>query len=192
MEETKVAAPLELCRECLGLRGPCFDTFSHCERTQRCACEPKEPLWKAYDYNKAIELCRCCAWETVSSGSRWSPFFCEGCKALVVAHNRAAGGPVVPIGRHSIMNGIFVSSASAGSPVARAALTAATAGLFTRMDRSGKWFRDRVRAVVHRMPGAEPAVPLAAYLEHARARGESRGDLILSLSLAIAAPADDH
>jgi len=44
MKDAKVAAGVELCRECLGLRGPCFDTFSHCERTQRCSCEPKEPL----------------------------------------------------------------------------------------------------------------------------------------------------
>ena len=51
-------ARVEICRECLGLRGPCFDTFSHCERMQRCACEPEEPRWKAYDYNRAIELCR--------------------------------------------------------------------------------------------------------------------------------------
>jgi len=192
MEETKVAAHLELCRECFGLRGPCFDTFSHCERTQRCACEPKEPLWKAYDYNTAIELCRCCATETVRSGSRWSSFYCDACKAPVMHYNRAAGAPVIPIGRHSIMHGIILEGASADSPVSRAAFESQTAGLFARMDRLWKWHRDRVRAVVHRMPGEERAVSLDAYLEQARARGESRGDLVLSLALAIVPRPDDH
>ena len=90
------------------------------------------------------------------------------------------------------MHGIFLQSPRAGSPVPREAITAATAGLFERMDRSWKWARNRVRDVVHRMPGDEPAVPLEAYLEQVRARGESRADLVLSLARAIAAPSDDQ
>jgi hypothetical protein len=51
----------------------------------------------------------------VSSGSKWSLFFCEDCKMRVVAHNQGAGRCVIPIGRHSIMNGVFLSRADASN-----------------------------------------------------------------------------
>lgn len=188
MKDTKVAARVELCRECLGLRGPCFDTFSHCERTQRCSCEPKEPLWKAYDYNTAIELCRCCAATTVRSGSRWSPFFCDAGKERVLAYNRVAGSAVIPIGRHSIMNGISLSGEDAKSAVAQAAFEEGMANLFARIDRLTKWYRDRVRAVVQSIPGEEAAVPLERYLEHVRARSERSDAAFDALVLAVTAP----
>ncbi len=143
---------MELCRECLRLRGPLG------ERTQRCACEPKEPLWNGYDYNTAIELCQCCAAATIPSGSRWSVFFCDACKERVVAYNRAAGCCAIPIGRHSLMNGIFVTDEDVESSLV---------SFFERIDRLTKWHRERVRAVVQSLPGDE-AVPLDVYLERAR------------------------
>jgi hypothetical protein len=188
MKDAKVAAGVELCRECLGLRGPCLDTFSHCERTQRCSCEPKEPLWKAYDYNTAIELCRCCGAATVRSGSRWSPFFCDACKERVLAYNRVAGSAVIPIGRHSIMNGISLSGEDAKSVVAQAAFEAGMANLFARVDRLWMWHRDRVRVVVQSIPGEETAIPLERYLEHVRARGGSPDVAFDALVLAVTAP----
>jgi hypothetical protein len=192
MRDTKVAASVELCRRCLGLRGPCFDTFSHCERTQRCSCEPKEPLWKGYDYNTAIELCHCCAATTVRSGSRWSPFFCDTCKERVLAYNRAAGFAVIPVGRHSIMNGISLSGAEAKAVVAQGAFEAGIANLFERVDRLWKWHRDRVRVVVHGIPGKETAIPFERYLEHVRARGESPDVAFDALVLGVTAPPPEN
>ncbi len=127
------------------LRGPCRD-----ERTQRCACEPKEP--------PAIELCRGCAAATIPSGSKWSVLFCDACKERVVAYNRAAGGCAIPIGRHSLMNGIFVIDEDIESSLGP---------LFERIDRLTKWHRQRVRAVVQTIPGDEPAIPLEVYLVRA-------------------------
>jgi hypothetical protein len=57
MKENNVATRMAVCRECLALRGDFFDTFNRCERTQRCGCSPREPLWNAFDYNTAAELC---------------------------------------------------------------------------------------------------------------------------------------
>jgi hypothetical protein len=115
MAGTERHTRLELCRTCLHLRGPFYDEFNRCERVQPCSCDPIQPPWNAFDYNECAELCRCCAAECVSSGSKWSLFFCEDCKMRVVAHNQGAGRCVIPIGRHSIMNGVFLSRADASN-----------------------------------------------------------------------------
>ena len=186
MENIKVSARLELCRECLELRGPCLDRAGGGRRTQRCRCEPKEPLWRAYDYNMAIELCRGCVAATVPSGSRWSPFFCGECAPRVLAYNRAAGA-AIPVGRHSMMNGLGLSGAGASSAAATSALAVGMAGLWDRIDRLWRWRCERVRSVVHGFAGSEPAIPLEAYLE--RARGVSPGALdALALARAVTAP----
>jgi hypothetical protein len=173
---------MDLCRECLGLRGPCFDSFGRCERTQRCACEPKEPLWTGYDYNCAIELCHLCGAATVRSGSRWSLFFCARCSTPVNAYNRAAGAVVIPIGRHSIMNGVVLSGRAAASPVARDAFAAAMTSLEGRIGRLFRWQRDKVRRLLRKLPEGGATVPLETYLEVARARSEDVDALIAELT----------
>jgi hypothetical protein len=179
-------ARVAICRECLELRGPCFDTFSRVERTQRCACEPEEPRWKAYDYNRAIELCRCCAAATVKSGSRWSPFFCQACDAHVRSYDRIAGHAAIPVGRHTAMNGILLDGGQATNPRAMAAFQTAMADLFGRVTRLVRWHRDRVRAGVRAMPGDDPVVPLDAYLARARARPEERRELVAEIARVVA------
>jgi len=96
MAENELAARMEPCRKCLILRGPFFDSHNGCERVQRCGCEPADPLWNAFDYNRAAELCRCCASRVIRCGSKWSVFFCEACKPHVVAYNGGAGWNVIP------------------------------------------------------------------------------------------------
>lgn len=187
MENIKVSARLELCRECLELRGPCLDRAGGGERTQRCACEPKEPRWKGYDYNMALELCRGCVAATVPSGSRWSPFFCGECAPRVLAYNRAAGA-AIPVGRHSMMNGLGLSGAGASSAAAASALAAGMAGLVDRIDRLWRWRCGRVRRVVQGFAGSEPAIPLERYLERARGASPIARDALDDLARAVAAP----
>ncbi|MBA2526626.1 MAG: hypothetical protein H0V18_12735, partial [Pyrinomonadaceae bacterium] len=78
---------------------------------QRCGCpvpaaDQWPRTWKGYDHNTYAELCRCCGLVLLPSGTKWSVWFCDDCKPLVIAFNRALGRCVVPIGRHSIMNGV--------------------------------------------------------------------------------------
>jgi len=56
--------------------------------------------------NRLVDLCWCCGQALISTGSRWSTFFCPICKKFAVNLNEAAGSCVIPIGRHSIANGI--------------------------------------------------------------------------------------
>jgi hypothetical protein len=77
---------------------------------QLCSCASDEewraqPRWGG-DFNTVVELCNCCGGVALSSGSRWSPLLCDRCFARVRALNELAGRCVVPIGRHSLMNGV--------------------------------------------------------------------------------------
>jgi hypothetical protein len=168
MENTKVATRMELCRDCLDLRGPFYDTFNKCERVQRCGCEPKDPPWNAFDYNTAAELCHCCAAVVIASGSRWNLFYCDACKERVVAYDRAAGAALIPIGRHSIMNNFSLPANEAHRPRARATFARKLVGMGHGIERLGKYHLAHVRRVVSGIAGAEYAIPIAAYLEHAR------------------------
>ncbi|HWW53634.1 MAG TPA: hypothetical protein VNY84_07690 [Acidimicrobiales bacterium] len=91
---------LVICPTCFCLRGPVGDG-----RLQRCTCERVDDRWPGYDFNQAWELCHCCGAEVLKSGSRWSLWFCEECNARVLAFNEVAGPRVIPIGRHTMMNG---------------------------------------------------------------------------------------
>ncbi len=159
---------MDLCRECLELRGPFYDTFNKCERVQRCGCEPKDPPWNAFDYNTAAELCHCCAAVVIASGSRWNLVFCEACKERVVAYDRAAGEAVIPIGRHSIMNNFSLPANEAHRSRARATFVRKLVGMSNGMDRLWTYHRDHRRRVVNAISGAQPAIPIAVYLERAR------------------------
>lgn len=79
---------------------------------QRCGCRrTSDPTWPRFDFNQHLELCRCCHLVALPSGSRWSVWFCEDCKARVLAFNARIGRTVIPIGRHSLMAGVGLSGA---------------------------------------------------------------------------------
>lgn len=165
----RLAARMEVCRTCLGLRGPFTDDFDRCERIQRCACEPEEPLWNAYDYNRGAELCRCCVAAIVSSGSRWSHYFCAECHERIVAYDRAMGGAVIPIGRHSLMNGFSLPAKEARLPRARAVFVKKLLAMGTSSTTLHRWAHARTAEVVRGIPGTSGAIPVRTYLLHARA-----------------------
>lgn len=96
-----------LCGTCHGLHEdkpqPGFAT------PHRCACSrTDEPTWPRYDFNEHLHLCECCKLVPLRSGSRWSVWFCEECKARVRNLNSITGWYVIPIGRHSLMGGIGI------------------------------------------------------------------------------------
>jgi hypothetical protein len=75
------------------------------------------PRWPGYDLNEAWTLCYGCGAEVLASGSRWSVWFCEPCKAGVRRLHQICGVHVIPLGRHSMMAGFGVPG---GGPLALA------------------------------------------------------------------------
>ena len=160
MESENAASRMELCRVCLALRGPFRDDFNDTDRVQRCACEPRDPPWNAYDYNCHAELCHCCAARVVSSGSKWSLYFCEPCKKRIVAYNRCRGCAVIPIGRHTLMNGL--------APRTAAELVDAVLCLGDQASKLLDYHRAHRARILESLRDPPGAVPIAAYLAHAR------------------------
>lgn len=102
---------LELCLACFGLRG-LFGGKDH-----RCKCQPLEDGWRegdgewaGYDIPLLVEVCRLCVRGTMKSGSRWTNYACSTCMELNVEVGRVFGAArgALPLGRHSMMTGIYV------------------------------------------------------------------------------------
>ena len=65
----------------------------------------KGRLWPGSDFNTSVEFCHCCSKALINTGSRFSSFYCDDCRNLVAEHNQSET-ILIPMGRHSFMNGI--------------------------------------------------------------------------------------
>ena len=104
---------LTLCPKCLQPHGKMRLLYGDWVE-QQCECEKKdESKWgDGRDFNTGYETCYCCGLEVITSGSRWSCFFCQDCKKAIRKFNDAVGTCVIPLGRHSMMNGIGFSKSA--------------------------------------------------------------------------------
>jgi hypothetical protein len=174
---------LQVCRACLTLRGPFYDNFNRCDRVQPCGCDADQPPWNGYDYNTFAELCRGCAAEIVHSGSKWSPFFCDACKARVLTYNESVGSCVIPLGRHSLMNGVVLHAAAAR----RRKVAQFVDGLFGSLGRSDgllRFRRERIGRVLKSLSEPAGAVPVPTYLACAKT-GSENGDVVFAALVSV-------
>lgn len=123
-------------------------------RQQQCHDRVAGEPWEGFDVKEWIRLCDCCLAKPLRSGSRWSPFFCAQCQDGIRA---AECG--IPIGRHSLMNGVGPSGLDA---------------MFDAIERLGVWKAQRVRAV----SDASTDPSLADFLAHAVDPAVSLRDLL--------------
>lgn len=134
-----------LCGICHSLRGGPIGNVGAVQVHQLCRCATTDEHAaqpRIGDHHTKLELCRCCGVEALPSGSRWSVWFCDECKARVIALNRRYGRCVVPIGRHSLMNGVFFDPAA--DDAARAFADQLTT-LFAEMGGTEAWRRTAVQ-----------------------------------------------
>ena len=98
---------LSLCPKCLQPHGK-MRLWYGAWVEQHCTCDKwDDSKWgDGRDFNLGYETCYCCGLEVITSGSRWSSFFCRDCKKAIRKFNDSVGTCVIPIGRHSLMNGI--------------------------------------------------------------------------------------
>jgi len=172
-----------ICPTCFELRGELVVTGGSVRRyRQRCACErskereerwlvdPDRPDGPRFDFNRFLELCWCCTFEPLPSGSRWSVWFCDPCKERALELDRKVGAPLLPIGPHTLMNRVGLTAEAAADPQARERFVAAMTALFERMDALHTWAKGRLREKVSTL-GFAPRVevPLEDYLARAQA-----------------------
>lgn len=134
-----------VCGKCHALRGGPIATVDDVAVWQLCDCatvEERTAQPRVWDFSTAFELCRCCGLEALRSGSRWSVWFCAVCNQRVRELNAASGRCIVPIGRHSSMNGVFLdSNADEGLRV----FTEQVTSLFHEIVGTEGWSRTAVR-----------------------------------------------
>jgi hypothetical protein len=80
---------------------------------QHCKCEKKdESKWSdGRDFNLGYETCYCCGLEAITSGSRYSYFFCQDCRKATGDFNDSVGICIIPMGRHHYLNGKWFNKA---------------------------------------------------------------------------------
>ena len=180
---TAVEEPTEGLIAGFRLCAKCFDPYEwrlqgaitrqHC----RCTDEDRgqESRWPRHDYNEHLHLCECCGMEPLRSGSKWSVWFCNECKALVDELNSRARFSAIPIGRHSLMNGVGLSGArlQAASDESEDDLVRALAynlmGLFGSMDHLHAFasaHRKQLASWLRFVPGED--IALEAWFESTR------------------------
>jgi len=115
---------LIICKSCLKPYGQIVRSFGENQDPQsksyfmncRCKKEEKEkdgmknPEKTASDITTSIEFCQCCSMELINFGSKYSSFFCDDCMKLASSYNEITGTNLIPLGKHSFMNGIMLIS----------------------------------------------------------------------------------
>ena len=130
-----------ICRKC----GITYDTKPK-QFSQRCECNRREQeKWSGSDYNEYQRLCMCCMSVVLRSGSRWSVWFCEECKPRVMILNKAAGRCVIPIGRHSLMNGVFANKETVATLEKQVKFAKQLGGFFGLINDLNEWKAIRLR-----------------------------------------------
>lgn len=106
----------------IGLRicGSCFGLYGEINlRRQLCSCATPEEHRANGEaryqssgtyWTRLAEICRCCGATLVTADHKFSLWFCGKCLKRVREVNKACGSCVIPIGWHSIVNGVFAPS----------------------------------------------------------------------------------
>lgn len=156
-------AHMHVCRACGRLAGGGPGAEGGVSRAQHCDCGPRgQATWPQYDFNLAVELCRCCGQVALRSGSRWAVWFCGGCLGLVRELNRRLGRYAIPIGRHTFHGGIALTGEASKLDIAL------FAGRWSNVSVAGgavnRWAGTVARRILdERWPGDDD-VPLPEYL----------------------------
>jgi hypothetical protein len=186
-------------RESLCVCGRCFTLFGG-EGLDRelCFCTPLEERREFYDavteatgdaWHRHYELCRCCASGIVSANERYARWFCAFCLKQADFVNRACGYCAIPVGGHSIVNGVYGSAKSCKT---RGGATAVADQLNTFFRESGSVWDWGVQVTERQwrhagLPVTE-AVTADAYLDAVHAKGLYMESLFRELAIARGVP----
>lgn len=160
------AGALLICGHCHALRGPVPGRADGAE--QFCLCASRA-MWRAQpkrgDHNVDMELCYCCGLVLLRSGSKWSTWLCGACKEWVLALNESAGRCLIPIGRHSMMNGVALNGYAGARGIER--FVSDSHALAASMDQIASYAHDVVVPLNLDAIGfaRRRHVPLGTYLE---------------------------
>ena len=187
--------PYESLRVC----GRCFRLFGG-EGLQRrlCACTPLAERGEFCDavteatgsaWHKHYELCRCCASGIVSANDRYARWFCAFCLKQADFVNRACGYCAIPVGGHSIVNGVYGSAKSCKTRAGATALADQLSAFFADSGSVWDWgILITERQWRHAGLPINEVVTADAYLEAVLAKGLDPEVLFKELAIARGVP----
>ncbi|MCL1598279.1 MAG: hypothetical protein M3094_03780 [Actinomycetia bacterium] len=161
---------LDVCTTHLALVGMYRD------KEHRCPCDSggegwREREWDGYDIAALLELCSLCVRDVMKSGTRWSWRACDTCRSvnneIATAINGEVhpGNQVLPLGRHSIMNGIAIGSGALRSGDLTEESVEPLASFFEFSNRLIDWRQEEGRRLTDRGGFAgQSRVPLVDWL----------------------------
>jgi hypothetical protein len=129
-----------------------YDTVpNHVGEYQKCCDktdEDRQRRWEAFDFNEWVYICACCTSEGVVSGHKFALFYCEECKDRIVEVRRSETPLAIPLGRHSLMNGIGLRGSDATKPAAAKVFADALNGMFGTISAISEWQRRRLLGIL--------------------------------------------
>jgi len=127
--EFRIYELMSVCHDCLDIVGPFRHDVSRppfevihvqagpCPRHRREAVTEEE-RWERLDFNRRMDLCFCCGMIPLRSGSKFNVWFCDACKSEVSSLNRRHRRCIIPVGRHSVHQGVVLRGDEVDDPVA--------------------------------------------------------------------------
>ena len=172
--EGEVVTGARLCTRCGHVRGKLLilgdgEPFPF---PQDCFCIParkrKHP-YEGLDLSTCVELCGCCAYEPIRTRSRWSSFYCDTCRELVLDANKGFGAWVIPIGRHSMMHGMSLVPEATDGEEQVEVFAGEVRGLFRGIEHLGAWTTGQTKLYLATLGLGATDLPLTTFVEAARA-----------------------
>jgi hypothetical protein len=174
---------MDICTTCWELKGP----------GAPCRCDRQAPSVPADETEEQQEsgigpwLCHTCQLAVIPPAGRWTLLHCDVCRPEIEQLNRDAGGLVVPLGIHSIVNGLSIQGGRDEVPDDELEEFAAR---LERMSRRIEWLtahrRQRTEWLCNELGFADRrTVKLRTFVDKCRDRGfdEAHGlsDLLVAL-----------
>ncbi|MFM8842517.1 MAG: hypothetical protein ACKOFU_07415 [Actinomycetota bacterium] len=126
----------------------CLDLTSIGSGLQRCACEPRHQK-RTEDCPNGFHLCFLCGISLAGGYSRWSWEVCANCLSSNEEFGRASGWKI-PVGRHSVMNGIAIPINADAKALALA--SDALLGFMEHAQSLQEWGESEVRRLLEEQP----------------------------------------
>ncbi|HTN81608.1 MAG TPA: hypothetical protein VMK16_18190 [Acidimicrobiales bacterium] len=152
----------------------CWRLRADGEHVDYCRCQPHDTDDSAPDRDIPCQLCWICALTVVHGHTRWMLVNCNECSTRARELNTANGRLLIPIGIHSIVNGVALRPSGDRKGLERQAqsFVGFTRSMFTSLDQLRAQGQRIVKARCHRLGliGAE-LVDVDVYVAAARAVG---------------------
>ena len=127
--------------------------------------EWRERVWSGYDLPEVVALCNLCARGTMRSGSRFTWLVCPECLEVNRSIGAAFGSSrwgALPVGRHSLMNGVAYEPTSEGGEDL-AGFVDQLGGLVDVWRRLGDWRVQEATRLVADPATVADSIPLAVW-----------------------------